>query len=99
MAATLRRRLRRGGILRYDHRVVPSITTRRASRSPINDYLPGRPKMRGPANTRDDALRQDLSGVGFRPNPSIVGSRLSFNADADSGGEWRVLFILLGAWR
>jgi len=29
-----------------------------------------RPGMRGPVNARDDALRQDSLGVGFRPSPS-----------------------------
>jgi len=38
-AVALRRRLGRGGILHYDRRVVPPITTRRASRGPIDDYL------------------------------------------------------------
>jgi len=47
-----------------------------ASRGSINDYLsleltfPGRPGVRGLANTRDDALRKDSFGVGLRPNPS-----------------------------
>jgi len=38
-AVALRRRLGHGGILHYDRRVMPLITTRRASRGPINDYL------------------------------------------------------------
>lgn len=59
VAVALRRRLGRGGILHYDRRVVPPITTRRASRGPIDDYLGFGPTFPQRLEALSEAERED----------------------------------------
>ena len=58
-AVALRRRLGRGGILHYDCRVVPPITTRRASRGPVNSYLSFESSFPGQLEDLSEVERED----------------------------------------